>query len=787
MKPNYQDLNAQTSGVAESGAFKISLNHSAHIMKILRDQLYSDKKMAVLREYSANAWDANREAGNGDKPIKVTLPTMMEPTLTIRDYGPGISHEDIFKIYAQYGESTKRGNDGQVGMLGIGSKSGFAYTDSFTVTTWQQGVQRIYTALLDTGAGSMNLLDACESDDPTGTMIQIPVRSHDIPEFVQKAEKLFIHFKPRPEINTSLPPEIVPEVAMQHGTISRGGGEWHAVMGCIAYKIDMSQLRGLNAYRGGAGTFLDKLNGYLYFNIGDVEIAASREGLEYSDKTKAKLIDKFIDLVDEFVKQTLDNLENENFSFWEKRCRAQVLRDLHLPIAKLTTFLLEERFHLGEPKTFTVTVGPKQTAVSSIYINSATRLIIRDEVRRIDGYGLSNFDYVVRPKKDILPIPTVDEVRAELETIIGDVKATGVPVINISTVQWHQKANFNLPSIKSTNRKHQVKTFVLKAEEKNYYNPYSDYWDIETITPTDQDVYLLVRKFVVIPSPDSDDEDYGWYARWKKDRKIMRVFRKKLPKIYGYKSTVKVPVKLENIKGMPYSEWRTKFFDGLTTDPNVQPFYEAVRWIDQGSDEDGDLLSDRQRTIAKLFKELGPSHEICKFFGKVMRSKKRLKRVPDEIITAVRALCEILDEVRDADTNPTPQEAALKSIEDYYPIFGVAGDGLKVIFSDEDHLDKWIEYIKLVDRAKGLNNEQGTVTHNNGRVGHDRLEGQTARSEEGSAQLQQPEERDPPSEEGRQLGTDRGPSLGGEDCEGLVERQVPADRAFGDLLRAAVA
>lgn len=785
MIPNYQDLNAKTSGVTDSGAFKISGRHSAHIMKILRDQLYSDKKMAVLREYSANAWDANREAGNGDKPIKVTLPTVMDPTLTIRDYGPGISHEDIYEIYATYGESTKRTANGQVGMLGIGSKSGFAYTDSFTVTTWQEGVQRIYTALLDTGAGSMNLLDACESDEPTGTQIQIPVRTNDIPEFVQKAEKLFIHFKPRPEINTTLPPETVPEVAMKHGTISRGKGEWYAVMGCIAYKIDMSQLRGLNAHRGGAGSFLDRLDGYLYFNIGDVEIAASREGLEYSDKTKMRLIDKFIDLVDEFVKQTLDNLENENFSFWEKRCRAQVLRDLHLPIAKLTTFLLEERFSLGDPKTFTVTFGEKQTAVSSIHINPATRLIIRDEVRRIDGYGLTGFDYVIRPKKDLppgIPLPTVAEVRAELEKIIEDAKALGVPIINISSIPWHQKTKFNLPSIKAPNRKHQVKTFVFKAEEKHYYNPYSDHWEVETITPTPDDVFILIRKFMVIADPEDTDEDYGWYARWKKDRKIMRVFRKKLPKIYGYKSTIKVPVKLDQIQGTQYSEWRTKFFNGLTTDPNVKPFYDAVRWLNQ---IDEDALD--RKIVTKLFKELGADHQICKFFGKVMRSKKILKRVPEAVVEAVRALCEILDEARDPEVELLPQEIALKSIEEYYPIFGVAGDGIKTIFNDDDNVDKWIEYIKLVDRAKGLNNGQSTVTHAHGRVDHDRLEGQSTRSEEGGTQLQQLEECNPPSEAGQRLVEDRGPSLGGEDREGVVERQVPADREFGDLLRAAVA
>lgn len=792
MIPNYQDLHAKTSGVTESGAFKISTNHSAHIMKILRDQLYSDKKMAVLREYSANAWDANREAGNGDKPIKVTLPTVMEPTLTIRDYGPGISHQDVFEIYAQYGESTKRTKNGQVGMLGIGSKSGFAYTDSFTVTTWQEGIQRIYTALLDSGAGSMNLLDASESDELPGTMIQIPVRPNDIPEFEQKARKLFIHFSPRPEINTNLPPELVPEVVMQHGTINRGQDDWYAVMGCIAYKIDLDQLRGLNAHRGGAGEFLDRLNGYLYFNIGEVEIAASREGLEYSDKTKAVLIDKFIDLVDEFVKQTLDSIEKGDFSFWEKRCRAQVLNDLHLPVPKIFSQLTDDRFSIGDPKTFTVTYGHKQAVISNIHVDKQTRLIIRDEIRRVDGYGLSGLDYVIRPKKDSIPVPTLDEVRAELQSIVEEKKVVGVPIINISSITWHQKAKFIVAPLKAANRKHVVKTFVLD-DDTSYSNPYSDHWTIETRTPLDEDVFVLIRKFQVVDTPEDDEPHDKFYDQFTKDRSIMKALKKKMPKIYGYKSTVKDPVKMANIKGKSYPTWRKEFFDSLTSDPKVLPVYEAIRWLEliirthgKRYYQETDKLD--PSVIAILFKELGKDHEVCKFFGKVMIAKREQKRIPGDVWGAVRGLCDILDEHRKDE--PTPQKAVMNKLEETYPMFQVVGEaGLKKILDEsEEDLHKWIDYIKLVDRAKkGLNNEQGTIAHSNGRVDHDRLEGQTPRSEEGSVQLPQPEERDQQGEGGRRLGQDRGSSIGSEDGEGMVERQVPVVRELGDLLRAASA
>ena len=151
MIPNTQLRTVQSNGVQDVASFDISSKEEnrTFIMGLLRDAIYSDKVLAVLREYSANAWDEHRQSGRGDLPIKVTLPTAVDPTLTIRDFGRGLSHKDVFTVFTQYGESSKRTDSSAVGMLGIGSKSGFAYTDSFTVTSWHSGGKRVYAAVLD--------------------------------------------------------------------------------------------------------------------------------------------------------------------------------------------------------------------------------------------------------------------------------------------------------------------------------------------------------------------------------------------------------------------------------------------------------------------------------------------------------------------------------------------------------------------------------------------------------------------------------------------------------------
>ena len=115
---------------------------------LLRDA-YSDPATAVLREYAVNGFDSHVEAGIASRPISVTLPTKLEPHLTIRDYGKGLTPEQIENLFCSYGASSKRDSNDYTGCLGIGCKSAFAVTDSFTVTTFHGGKARTYNCYLD--------------------------------------------------------------------------------------------------------------------------------------------------------------------------------------------------------------------------------------------------------------------------------------------------------------------------------------------------------------------------------------------------------------------------------------------------------------------------------------------------------------------------------------------------------------------------------------------------------------------------------------------------------------
>jgi len=61
--PTIEKRDVTSSGMFESAPFGISAEHTVHVMTILRDTLYTDRILAVMREYASNAWDAHRSVG----------------------------------------------------------------------------------------------------------------------------------------------------------------------------------------------------------------------------------------------------------------------------------------------------------------------------------------------------------------------------------------------------------------------------------------------------------------------------------------------------------------------------------------------------------------------------------------------------------------------------------------------------------------------------------------------------------------------------------------------------
>lgn len=287
---------AVLSNVGEIGEFRI--RNSAKAFSILSSGLYANKIRAIVRELSCNAVDSHVAAGRADVPFDVHLPNTIDPTFRIRDYGTGLSHEQVLNIYTTYFESTKTESNQFIGALGLGSKSPFSYTDNFTVTAIKDGTRNVYSAFINgEGVPSVALMHSESTTEANGVEVQFAVTDrYDFDKFRAEAREVYTYFRLRPVVSGGerefefrdveyKDRNIIPGVHYLAG--SRGS---RAVMGNIAYPIDMPNAESnLGSLANLLGCGLE-----MHFDIGELDFQASREGLSYIPQTveaiKRKLI-----------------------------------------------------------------------------------------------------------------------------------------------------------------------------------------------------------------------------------------------------------------------------------------------------------------------------------------------------------------------------------------------------------------------------------------------------------------------------------------------------------------
>ena len=692
MIPNTKQHEVITGGVTQSASFGISMNDTAHIMGILRDQLYSDKILAVIREYSSNAWDAHKEVGKDD-PIKVTIPDALKPTLIIEDQGPGLSHEAVFTVYSQYGASTKRNSDTQVGMLGIGSKSGFAYADSFTIVSKHSGKKRTYIAALDASEkGSINLLEEADCGDETGVAIHIAVKPEDIAEFTRTAGKFFQHFRPRPKINVQLPEPPAERLKLTHGMIYEesewSNSGWAAVMGCVPYRVNLSQLSAENNNGLGIAKFISKISGALHFDIGALQVSASREELKYSPATRLILIEKFSQVVDEYVTHSLDLIENGEFTPFERRVRAQILRQLELPIPKDAKYLTDGHVDVKpDPKTFSITVlenagkkGKKlvHATVKVIGINKHARFIIRDDDRALNGFGFnSTDDYIVRP---VHPFTTTTML-PELESTILAMGIKGIKIDYTSKLSWTAPDR----PMSEKHVRHKARTFKL-IKNYSFHHPWGENWEIEVREPSKDDVYAVLSSFKT---------HYGLYACYSHDAEIAAAFDRKMPEVYGYKTTEKRPIDKKKLLGTEYSEWRKEFLKNLAAEPEVAAMLEEWEWTQSRRHEYHHESGEVTPVICeKLAEALGKDHLITTMITRRREAQITIKRLGYAKKNALQNMHPRIYPTSRKLVFDQSMEAAYKK----YPMTGISNFQWEELWGRESNT--WLDYIKLVDRLE---------------------------------------------------------------------------------------
>lgn len=284
---------SQVSGSFTTNGFRIDASSKA--FQILSSNIYQHKVRAVIRELCCNAVDAHVEA-EVDASIlpDVHLPTTFEPWFSVRDYGFGLSEDDIKDVFTVYFCSTKTNRNDLIGALGLGAKSFYCLVDSAIINSYQNGMVYNYSAYKDeSDLPQMALLRSGPSTEPSGLEIIVHVNNRTT-EFVNEAVEVFKYFDVVPNLNNQAAIDQITAAKQSFKIVGKDyafnsqSGTTKALMGNVAYNIPSEYLY---------------MSGYIRFNLGDLSFDPGRENLTLDAKTISILRDK--------IKHVKDNLADD--------------------------------------------------------------------------------------------------------------------------------------------------------------------------------------------------------------------------------------------------------------------------------------------------------------------------------------------------------------------------------------------------------------------------------------------------------------------------------------------
>lgn len=305
--------NLTTQSNFEPERINYNLAKNGKIFDIIFNHVYTDKIGAVLREIGANAQDAHVVAGI-DKPIEIILPNVDMPTIRIRDFGSGLSKEEMKDIYINKGASLSSQSNKTIGCYGIGAGSIFCYANSFITHSYYKGKKYTYIHTRDeSGIPHANFIGESDTEE-TGFEVEISCKPSNIEEFKIKSRSLFMWFDPQPKIIPELDLDRKISYEDDHCIISENISGAAVLMGGITYRLSNTSVFGFD-YTNISFKLLNK-NILIKVNIGEVDVDAGRENLQYTDRTKAFIKDKCLKIIEE-MKNNLEKRINGAKNLYE--------------------------------------------------------------------------------------------------------------------------------------------------------------------------------------------------------------------------------------------------------------------------------------------------------------------------------------------------------------------------------------------------------------------------------------------------------------------------------------
>ena len=319
------------------GAKTFDVEENAVLFWVMSNALYTYKERAVLRELASNGWDAHKTLGKENIPIKIKLPTAMEPELVFQDFGCGMSRQDLENFYFAYFKSTKRASNDSIGGFGVGCKTPFILSQTYSIETIKDGIKNVALAVLDEGIPQSIYVSEEPTTEPSGTIIRIPVSNEVvIRQLHEEAYKLFVKWPVQPiitkgshgEFNTfkNLYNSFNKDIYLSNDYFNKTNYRSYlnnVTLGMFEYEIPYTlktKVVHKLIYDNDAAArdiFLGKLSNIHDFlkgasinfnlNIGDIKLSPSRESIEDVAENVEVIAKHFTIAVDQILKDVKDN------------------------------------------------------------------------------------------------------------------------------------------------------------------------------------------------------------------------------------------------------------------------------------------------------------------------------------------------------------------------------------------------------------------------------------------------------------------------------------------------
>lgn len=277
---------------------RLTTSFNPKIFKMLSNNIYSNKIGSIIRELVCNAKDSHIEANNTE-PFEIHLPTKINPIFKVKDFGVGMSKQEIDLVFSCYGESTKNNSNDVIGAFGIGSKSPFAIVDSFNITSIYNNKKYSYVIYVDSdGYPSKTLLCEIDTIERNGFEVFFGVEEKDFNTFKYELEAQLKYFDFPYKLNGKfIEPFKFENVVYQdeNGIICKTNVYYDSTFcyfGGLCYSIKDQKYLNENMNH----------NFFLKFNIGDIDVSASREDISYTNKTYTNIEERYTNLRNSFLK-----------------------------------------------------------------------------------------------------------------------------------------------------------------------------------------------------------------------------------------------------------------------------------------------------------------------------------------------------------------------------------------------------------------------------------------------------------------------------------------------------